>query len=313
MQGSSNSTPTVRDLYDECRTQLDLELVAGEEGLSRTISVPKVQKPGLKLVLPKLELEEEKIPILGLTEIEYMGSLAAGSRDRLAEAMTRKNVPCIILSKGLTPPVELVRHCRDNSMPLFRSGKGTGTLIAALNRILAKRLAPFTTKHGLMIDVQGLGILLLGESGIGKSECALDLIMRGAKLVADDVVVIRRIDPSRLVASSPPNIRHLIEVRGLGIINIREMFGSSSVRDEKEIDLVVELKNWARDADYDRLGFEERFYSIMGVEVPYLLIPVSPGRNIATIVEVAARKRLLDATDRTLNKPRLDKPNAGDG
>ncbi|HEX3037163.1 MAG TPA: HPr(Ser) kinase/phosphatase, partial [Thermodesulfobacteriota bacterium] len=186
--------------------------------------------------------------------------------------------------------------CGKKEVPLFVTKLHAGKLISHLNAILEERLAPFVNIHGVLMDIHGLGVLILGKSGIGKSECALDLIIRGSKLIADDVVQVRKIDTSKLIGSGPSSIRHLMEIRGVGVINIKDLFGTASVLDRREIDMVIELDHWNPNMEYDRLGLNQQSYTIMELDLPYLILPVSPGRNTATIIEVAVRNQLLKSS-----------------
>ena len=294
MQNIKSGVPfAVKELYEKWGRELQIELVAGYGGLDREIKSNRVQKPGLRMIEPEIHLEEGKIQILGRTEISYFNKLLPAEQQKTAQSLCTQDVHSFIVSKGLLPPELLRKTCELNSMPLFITNLYTGKLISSLNAILEERLAPFVSVHGVLMDIHGLGVLILGKSGVGKSECALDLILRGSKLIADDVVEIRKIGTSKLVGSGPENIKYLMEIRGVGIINIKDLFGTTSIMDKREIDMVIELAHWDPNEEYDRVGLENRSYSIMGVELPYLILPVSPGRNTATIVEVAVRNQLL--------------------
>lgn len=286
----------VGELYGAWGRELQIEIIAGRGGLWRKIRSNRVQKPGLRMIEPNIVLEDGKVQILGRTEVSYFNKLPDDKQEKISDALSSQDVPCFIISKGLMPPEVLRVACENKQMPLFTTELYTGRLISTLNAVLEERLAPFVTIHGVLIDIHGMGVLIVGKSGIGKSECALDLILRGSKLVADDVVEIRKIGTSRLVGSGPENIRHLMEVRGVGIINIKDLFGTASVMDKREIDMVIELAQWSLDTEYDRLGLDQKTHTIMEVELPFLVIPVSPGRNTATIVEVAVRNQLLKSS-----------------
>jgi HPr kinase/phosphorylase len=283
----------IEEIYRLWGKELQLEADSGKSGLRRSVRWNRVQKPGLRMIEPDIQLEEGKIQVLGMTELSYFNKLSSREQEKIADILTSQDVSCFIVSKGLTPPSFLKEYCEKNKMTLFTTKLSTGRLISSLNQILEERLAPFVSLHGVFIDIHRLGVLILGKSGIGKSECALDLILRGSKLIADDLVEIRKVGASRLVGSGPENIRHLMEIRGVGIVNIKDLFGTASVMDKREIDLVIELAQWDPSTEYDRLGLEQKIYSIMEVDLPYLILPVSPGRNTATIVEVAVRNQLL--------------------
>ncbi len=283
----------VEELYKSWGKELEIELIAGRKGLSREIHSDRIQKPGLKLLDPDLKLEEGTIQILGKTEIAYFERLRELEKEKVTKILSSQDVPCFIISKELNPDQVLKASCNQRDIPLFTTRLYTGKLISLLQEILEVRLAPFATAHGVLMDIHRLGVLILGKSGIGKSECALDLINRGSKLISDDIVEIRKVGASKLVGNGPERIKHLMEVRGVGIINIKDLFGTTSVMDKREIDMVIELVHWNSDTEYDRLGLETSNYNILGVQLPHLVIPVSPGRNMATIIEVAARNQLL--------------------
>jgi len=286
----------VEKLYAKWGEELGLELVAGGKGLNREIRKNKVQKPGLRIVETSVELEEGKVQVLGWTEIEYFEKLSEEAKGIMAQVLARQRVPCYIVSKSISPPPDMAAVFETSNMPLFTTPSGTGQLISLLNSILDEQFAPTASIHGLLIDINSLGVLITGESGVGKSESALDLIMRGSKLVADDVVLIRKVGDNKLIGTGPGTIKHLMEIRGIGIINIKDMFGTTSVLSEREIELVIELKQWDESTQYERLGLDNEFHSLLGINIPYCTIPVSPGRNMATIIEVAARNHLLKAS-----------------
>ena len=286
----------VGELYDVWGRELQMGIIAGQNGLGHKIRANRVQKPGLRMIEPYIQLEEGKIQILGRTEVSYFNKLSPHEQEKIAEILSSQDVPCFIISKGLAPPTLLRAACEEKQMPLFTTELYTGKLISTLNAILEERLAPFVSVHGVLMDIHRLGVLILGKSGIGKSECALDLIFRGSKLVADDVIEIRKVGTPKLIGSGPEIIRHLMEIRGVGIINIKDLFGTASVMDRREIDMVIELAQWSPDTEYDRLGLDQKSHAIMEVELPFLIIPVSSGRNTATIVEVAVRNQLLKSS-----------------
>jgi HPr kinase/phosphorylase len=296
-RSNANTQFKVRELYKSWRNDLELNLVVGKKGFNRNIELARVQKPGLRMIEPHIQLEDGKIQIFGRTELNYFDKLTPGKQKNIADILSEKDIPCYIFSKGLNPPNLLKKAFEKKNVPLFVTDLYTGRLISTLNHILEERLAPFISKHGVLMDIHSLGVLILGKSGIGKSECALDLILRGSKLIADDIVEIRKIGISKLIGSGPENIRHLMEIRGVGIVNIKDLFGNASVMDKREIDMLIELSQWDTEKDYDRLGLDQRSYNLMDVEIPYLVIPVSPGRNTATVVEVAVRNQLIKKND----------------
>ncbi|MEZ4547464.1 MAG: HPr(Ser) kinase/phosphatase [Thermodesulfobacteriota bacterium] len=294
MQNSDTENPLrVEELLKSWGEELEIEILTGEKGLERIISSDRIQKPGLKLLDSELKLDKGTVQILGKTEIAYFDRLKPAEKMKVTGSLMSQNVPCFIVTRDLTPDKKLFEACEKNRIPLFSTKLYTGKLISMLQEILEVRLAPFATAHGVLMDIHRLGVLLLGKSGIGKSECALDLILRGSKLISDDIVEIRKVGPTRLVGNGPERIKHLMEIRGVGIINIKDLFGTTSVMERREIDMVIELVQWNPDTEYDRLGIETGTYNILGIDLPHLVIPVSPGRNMSTIIEVAARNQLL--------------------
>ena len=273
---------------------LALSLVGGKAGLAaHKISGPRIQKPGLALTGFTMYVHTERIQVLGLTEISYLRTLNEAERTRGAQALMSLRPSVVVITRGLEVAPELIHAAEEFSVPLLSTPLMSSVFINRVTKLLEIRLAPSTSIHGVLIDVFGVGILLLGKSGIGKSEAALDLVLRGHRLVADDIVEIRKRLPDNIFGSGSEIIKHHMEIRGLGIINIKDLFGISAVRDAKKIEVVIELVEWNEDEEYDRLGVEERRYAILDVAVPMLRIPIRPGRNITSIIEVAARNQLL--------------------
>src|SRR5262245_22269007 len=272
---------------------LPLELLAGADGLDRIITSPQIQKTGLALAGFHEYLKPGRVLIFGESEIRYLESLDVDSRIASMRLALTHDFPCVLITGGFTPPVELTIEAERAGVPLLKTAIATPTAIAKLASILEDSLAPRTIMHAVLIDVLGLGVLITGESGIGKSECALDLIVRGHRLVADDTVEIRRRQETILIGTCPELTRHHMELRGLGVINVKELFGIASTRSSKRVELVVQLERWHPDREYDRLGLDDVYEEILGMRVPQIRMPVAPGRNIAILVEVAARNQLL--------------------
>ncbi|MBE7448377.1 MAG: HPr(Ser) kinase/phosphatase [Kofleriaceae bacterium] len=272
--------------------RLELRVLAGERGLRRTIAVPRIQKPGLALTGWDEQLHPERLLVLGATEMDYLTAIPAEARALAVATLLASDPAGVVVTRGLAPPAELVAGCEEAEVPLFVTPLVSAELIVRVTGWLQDQMAPATSIHGVLLDVLGIGILLLGKSGIGKSETALDLVVRGHRLVADDIVHIRQ-KSGFVFGSGSGIIRHHMEIRGLGIINIKDLFGIAAVRETKKLELVVELVEWAEDDEYDRLGLDEHHYRILDVVVPMVRLPVRPGRNIATIIEVAARNQLL--------------------
>jgi HPr kinase/phosphorylase len=287
---------SITELLAEKEAGLDLELLAGQTGLDREVQVPRIQKPGLALAGYTKNLHPDRIQILGSTELTYLDEIT--DRDPLRarqslEQLCALKICCFIITKGLPAPPLLLDAVERQGIPLLRSHHISSTFISLITQYLEERLLPQTTVHGVLVDVLGVGVLLIGKSGIGKSECALDLVLRGHRLVADDVVKVRFKFPAVLFGEGSDLLHYHMEIRGLGIINIKHLFGVAAIRERKKIDLVIELAEWQEGAEYDRLGLEERHYDLLGVKLPLQTIPVRPGRNITGIVEVAARNQLL--------------------
>lgn len=272
---------------------LALTLLAGKAGLSGRIANPRIQKPGLALTGFVQHVHTDRLQILGLTEIAYMRSLDLDAQRRGARALMGLKPCAVVITRGLEAPPLLPEAAEEYGVPLLSTPLMSSVLINRVTKLLENRLAPSTSIHGVLIDVFGVGLLLLGKSGIGKSEAALDLVLRGHRLVADDIVEIRKRLPDHIFGSGSEIIRHHMEIRGLGIINIKDLFGISAVRDAKKIEVVIELVEWNEEEEYDRLGVEELRYAILDVAIPMLRIPIRPGRNITSIIEVAARNQLL--------------------
>ncbi len=284
---------SIQELLDDSEYGLGLTLLAGSRGLCNRVFSSRIQKPGLALAGYTEHLHPDRIQVLGNTEISYLGQID----DRLAGESVRTlcafPVSCFIITKQLGPPPFFLDAAEAAGIPVLRTHHQSSTFISLITKYLEERLLPTTHLHGVLMDVLGVGILLTGKSGIGKSECALDLVIRGHRLVADDMIFIKKKMPSALVGQSEESIQHLMEIRGLGIINIKDLYGVSSIREKKIIDMMLELVEWDPEQEYDRLGVDDQRSTILGVEIPHLTIPVRPGRNLGSIIEVAARNFLL--------------------
>ncbi|MWC30844.1 HPr(Ser) kinase/phosphatase [Paenibacillus sp. MMS18-CY102] len=268
--------------------QFQLEILSGEDGLRRTIMTDDLYRPGLEMAGYFHYHPRERVQILGKTELTFLETLSAASRTERMEKLCNEESPCIIITRGMEPPVELLEQSRIANIPVLRSQTATTILQSRVTNFLEKKLAPTATIHGVLVDVYGIGMLITGGSGIGKSETALELVKRGHRLVADDAVEIRQTSDSQLHGSAPELIRHLLEIRGLGIINVMTLFGAGAVRNNKRIGLVIRLENWQPDKQYDRLGLDEETTRIIDTDVTLVTVPVRPGRNLAVIIEVAA-------------------------
>lgn len=291
---SNHNVFTIDALLKEKSAELFLQTISGAQGLSRQIKVMELNRPGLTIAGFFEYFRPERIQILGMGECAYLDTLSSADRvDILNRMLAHPEVPCFIVTHDREVTPELIERCDFYNVPLLRSKLDTAHLIGELTAYLEEELAPSTLVHGVLVNVYGIGVLLTGESGIGKSECALELLKRGHMLVADDVVVVRHKPGGVLVGNSKGIIRHHLEVRGLGIIDATKLFGISSVLDKTRVDFVVKLSSWDETTDYDRLGIDEPKTEIVGVQVPQIIIPVSPGRNLAVLVEVAALNHRL--------------------
>ncbi|GIP17848.1 HPr kinase/phosphorylase [Paenibacillus montaniterrae] len=265
-----------------------LEILSGEDGQKRLITVDDLYRPGLEMAGYFQYHPSERIQILGRTEISFINMLAEEERRERMRRICSDETPCIIITRGLDAPEELIEFSNQHNIPVLRSSIATTILSSRITDFLENQLAPTATIHGVLVDVYGVGILITGGSGIGKSETALELVKRGHRLVADDAVEIRQTADGKLTGAAPELIRHLLEIRGLGIINVMTLFGAGAVRTQKRIGLVIRLENWQQDKQYDRLGLDEETTQIIETHVPLVTIPVRPGRNLAVIIEVAA-------------------------
>ena len=290
MEGISLS---VEEILADTEYGLGLTLLAGECGLKHRIFSSRIQKPGLALAGYTQHLHPTRIQVLGNTEISYLEQCDERVASESIRILCSFPISCFIITKGLQPPHFLCDLAESSGIPVLNTNHQSSTFISLITKFLEERLLPTTHMHGVLVDVMGVGILLTGKSGIGKSECALDLVIRGHRLVADDMVYIKKKMPAALVGQSEEAIQHLMEIRGLGIINIKDLYGVSSIREKKIIDMQLELVDWDPDHEYDRLGVDDRKMTILGVDIPHICIPVRPGRNLGSIIEVAARNFLL--------------------
>ncbi len=272
---------------------LAIDLLAGAAGLDRLITSPYIQKTGLALAGFDEYLRAGRVLIFGESEIRYLETLSDADRVRALARTFARDIPCVLMTGGIAGPPELAAEAERARVPLLRTPISTPMAIGKLTALLEDRLAEREVIHGVLLDVLGLGVLIVGESGIGKSECALDLIVRGHRLVADDTVEIRRRAETIVIGTCPELTRHHMEVRGIGLINIRDLFGVAATRTSKRVELVVQLERWDPTREYERLGLDELTHELRGLRVPLIRMPVAPGRNLAILVEVAARNQLL--------------------
>jgi len=292
MKKPGEGVVAVRELVESPAEALRLRLVAGRRGLESLIHQARVQRPGLALTGYTDYIRYGRVQIVGASEAGYLKKLGARERRAILAKLCRCRISCFVVTRGIKPAPELVSAAEARGIPLLATPIESTPFIKLLSAFLEERLATRLHLHGVLLDVFGLGVLILGESGIGKSECALDLIDRGHRLVADDVVEVKRTG-ELLVGVSPELTRYHMELRGLGVLNIKDLYGVSSMRLSKHVELVIQLERWDPGKEYDRLGLRDERFSILGAPVKLVRMPVAPGRNIALLVEVAARNQLL--------------------
>jgi HPr kinase/phosphorylase len=265
-----------------------LELVSGEEGINRPITTSDISRPGIEIAGYFEYYPAERIQLLGKTELSFFEELPKNERISRMERLCTDITPAIIVTRDLEVPVELIEASERESVPVLKANMKTTRFSSRLTNFLESKLAPTTAVHGVLVDIYGIGVLITGKSGVGKSETALELVKRGHRLVADDCVEIRQEDQDTLVGASPDLIEHLLEIRGLGIINVMTLFGAGAVRSNKRITLVINLEIWDAAKQYDRLGLDDEKMKIIDTEITKITVPVRPGRNLAVIIEVAA-------------------------
>jgi len=277
---------------------LPLELLSGAGGLHRVITSPHIQKTGLALAGFDEYLQPGRVLVFGESEVRFLDALEHDVRFQALEAVFTHDVPCVLITGGWEPPADLRLGAERAQVPLLRTAVATPLAIAKFTAVLEDALAVREVIHGVLMDILGLGVLIVGDSGIGKSECALDMVVRGHRLVADDTVEIHRRGDRDVIGTCPELTRHHMEVRGLGVINIRDLFGVASTRVTKRLELVVQLERWDQNREYDRVGLDDSYYDLIGVRLPLVRMPVAPGRSVAILVEVAVRNQILRARGR---------------
>jgi len=265
---------------ENCTPDIDIKKIK--------ITQPDVNRPALQLAGFFNHFDSERVQIIGHVEMAYLKQMDEEQRLNVLSRLMDFHVPCIVFSRNMEISDKLIRLATEKEVPLLRTSKTTSSIMAEIIRWLNVELAPRITIHGGLVDVYGEGILIMGESGIGKSEAALELIKRGHRLVADDAVEIKKVSDDTLIGSAPDITRHFIELRGIGIIDVKTLFGVESVKNTQSIDLVIKLEEWSKDKSYDRLGLEESYIEFLGNKVPCHSIPIRPGRNLAIICEAAA-------------------------
>ncbi len=274
----------VRELIEH----FDLKLVSGEKGIDREIIVSDISRPGLEVAGYFTYYPRRRLQLLGRTELSFFNELSTDERYKRTSKLCTPETPCIVISRGIDVPQEFIISSNKRNVPILQSKMKTTRLSSMITNYLESRLAPMIAVHGVLVDVYGVGVLITGESGVGKSETALELVKRGHRLVADDSVEIRQEGESELIGNPPELIQNLLEIRGLGIINVMTLFGAGAVRNYMPVSLVIHLEIWDKHKVYDRLGLEEETTKLIDTEIPRIVLPVRPGRNLAVIIEVAA-------------------------
>ncbi len=285
---------SVGEFVARAEAQLSLRVLAGAAGLAtRRITLARIQKLGLALAGFTHYIHPGRVQIVGQSEIWYLTQLSPERRAAAIELLALEQISCVLVTKDLLPPAELFAAAERAALPLLQTPLVSSIAINLVTELLEEMLAPREMRHGVLLDAYGLGVLLEGESGIGKSECALDLIGRGHRLIADDMIEVRRLSAEHLLGGAPELLREHMEIRGLGIINIRDLFGVAALSGPKQIGLTIRFERWQQAREVERLGLDTQTSEILGVRVPHVLLPVSPGRNLATLVETALRVHLL--------------------
>ncbi len=285
----------VRDFYEQHGKYLGLSLFAGKGGLSRRIHRAEVHRPGLSLTGYLKGFVFSRILVIGKQEVEYLKELSSDVRSERLRLILTAATPAVIIARGFRPPKELTAICEEKKIPLFQAKLTATNLLGKINFLLFEEFSPNVTLHGSLVEVFGIGLLIQGESSVGKSEAALGLIERGHRLISDDVVRVKKKEGSYLSGSGPELTRHLMEIRGIGIINVAHLYGAVCVRPDKGIDVIVKLEPWDDDHFYDRVGLDEKFIDVLGIPVPYHILPVKPGRDVVLLLEtIALNHRLKD-------------------
>jgi len=286
----------VKSLFEQYQNLLGLEVIAGRANLNRKkIRKPEVQRPGLSLTGYLKNFISSRVFIFGKGEVQYLKELCSITRFERLKAILTKNTPVVFISNRVKIPKELTKICDFNNIPLFRSKLKTVDLLSKLTFILSEEFSPSITLHATLVEVFGVGVLIKGESSVGKSEAALGLIERGHRLITDDIVKVRKKEGAFLVGEGPELTRHLLEIRGIGIINVANLYGAVCVRPDKRLDIVVKLEEWDDTHFYDRVGIDENYTDILGINIPNHILPVKPGRDVVLLIEtLALNHRLKD-------------------
>lgn len=286
-------TYRIQEFFEKHGVDLGLKLLAGHKGIKRSIKVPEAHRPGLSLSGYVKNHAHRRMLVFGKAEIEYLRDLDSSKRVERLKQIPMMQTPAIIVARRLLPPKELSDLCQSKGIPLFRSSMSTMTLLSKLTVLLTEEFSPSMTCHGTLVEVFGVGVLIKGDSSVGKSEAALGLIERGHRLISDDIVKVRKREGSYLEGFGAELTRHHMEIRGIGIINVAHLYGAVCVRDNKSIDILVKLETWDDQHFYDRVGLEENYSDMLGIKIPYHVLPVKPGRDVVLLLETIALNHRL--------------------
>jgi HPr kinase/phosphorylase len=284
---------TVQEIVEDREFDLELEVISGSSGVAKRIYNPRIQKLGLVIAGYMVYLHPHRVQILGYTEISYLRELSTEEGTRIVKELCNRDVACFIVTRNLKVPDYLLEETEEKGITLLRTRLVSSVFIERMTRFLEEKLAPTGMIHGVLMEIMGVGVLIIGRSGIGKSENALDLVMHGHRLITDDIVEVKKIGALELMGEAPDMLKNLLEIRGVGIVDIRHLFGVAAVRQRKKIELVVELLDWNNSVEYERVGLREDKYRLLGIDLPLMRIPISPGRNTSAIIELACRNHVL--------------------
>jgi HPr kinase/phosphorylase len=284
---------TIQELIKDKTHRLEIDAISGLNGLSRKIYNPRIQKLGIVITGHMTYLHPHRMQILGSTEISYLRSLHETDSSSIIKELCNNDIVCFVVTRNLKVPDYFLAEAENRGIPLLRTKLITSVFIERVTRYLEERLAPSTTVHGVLMDILGIGTLIIGRAGIGKSENALELIMRGHRLVVDDVVYAKKMGAIDIYGEPPDMIKNLLEIRGIGIVDIGRLFGVSALREKMKIDLVAELLDWDKNTECERVGLKEDKFRLLGIDLPIVRIPISSGRNVSTIIELACRNHIL--------------------
>lgn len=275
----------VSEFYKRFGEELSLQLVAGKEGITRSIKTPEIERPGLSLTGFLRGHSHKRVLVFGRVEIEYLRNLQEPLRRKRLSAIFTEQLPLVIITRKLKPFKEMMELAEERKIPLFRTNLITSDVLQKITMVLGEEFSPQMSCHGTLVETYGIGVLIQGDSSVGKSETALGLIERGHRLISDDVVIIKKKQGSNLVGTGPELTRHMLEIRGIGIINVAHLYGAVCISEKTRIDVVVKLEEWDPDHFYDRVGLEERYLELLSVKVPYYILPVKPGRDVVLLLE----------------------------